>query len=248
LEKVRRFDGKAGVHYLREPVQLVDEGDVDDLLDSIENLPRNPALVIIDTFARCFSGYDENSVKDVGAFIAATDRIRRETGAAVMLLHHPDKKGKAERGSTSLRGAADTIIRVSQRGQTLTLECEKQKDAAPFEQISVTLRVVELDDGETSCVVLPANQALRSPQISEKGSRLLSALDSFVPKGATATSWKQGSGFPKATFYRLRKELLKLGLVEKQGAKYVSRSQSHRGLRVVSWDDVPDLVSRVSHP
>jgi len=45
------------------------------------------------------------------------------------------------------------------------------------------------------------------------------------------------------SFYRLRKELVELGVVEKQGPKYVRMSESHRGLRVVSWDDVPDLVS-----
>jgi len=201
--------------------------------------------VIVDTFARCFSGCDENSVKEVGAFVAAVDRIRQETGAAVILLHHPDKKGKAERGSTSLRGAVDTIIRMDQSGSTLTLECEKQKDSAPFAPITAALRVVDLGEGETSCAVVPADRRAR---LSEKSSSVLTTLESFGPEGATATSWEQASRMPKATFYRLRKELVERGLVEKRGSKYVSRSQSHRGLREVSWDDVPDLVSRVSHP
>jgi phage/plasmid primase-like uncharacterized protein len=55
-----------------------------------------PALIIIDTVARNFGTGDENSTKDMTAFISAVDNIRYATGnPTVLLIHHT---GHAEKG------------------------------------------------------------------------------------------------------------------------------------------------------
>ena len=56
---------------------------------------------------------DENSQKDMSAFVQGCDRLRERTKAAVLVIHHEGKDpGKGARGSNVLRGAWDTGIRV----------------------------------------------------------------------------------------------------------------------------------------
>ena len=56
---------------------------------------QRPALIIVDTLARCMVGGDENSAKDMGLFIAHADALRKETGATVLIIHHTGKNGRA---------------------------------------------------------------------------------------------------------------------------------------------------------
>ena len=48
-----------------------------------------------------------------------------------MLVHHANKNGDSERGSTAFRGAMDTLLRTQKVGKSFSLKCEKGKD---FEQ------------------------------------------------------------------------------------------------------------------
>lgn len=103
-------EGSVPIHFLPEAVQMLDGDDVDGLITAIKGLPQPPKLIVVDTLARSFVGADENAAKDAGRLVAAADRIRHETDAAILFLHHCGKKGVDERGSSALRGAADTMI------------------------------------------------------------------------------------------------------------------------------------------
>ena len=48
-------------------------------------------LVVVDTLARAMAGGNENASDDMGAFIRNIDRIREETGAHVLIVHHCGK-------------------------------------------------------------------------------------------------------------------------------------------------------------
>lgn len=54
---------------------------------------RGAMLVVIDTFNRSLSGLDENSNTDVGAVLAIVEAMCRQTGCAVLILHHMSKGG-----------------------------------------------------------------------------------------------------------------------------------------------------------
>ena len=56
-------------YIVREPVQLTDGDDLACLLSQMSAADVQPALIILDTFARCFVGGDENSAMEVGRFI-----------------------------------------------------------------------------------------------------------------------------------------------------------------------------------
>ena len=131
----------AGVQFLTQAVQLTDKGDVSAFLHSIDQqLDDPPVLIVFDTLARCAVGMEENSAKEMGLLVAGVDRIREETGSAVLLVHHTNVSGERERGNTALRGAVDTMMSLKRTEDGyLELECLKQKDAPLFDPIGLEL-------------------------------------------------------------------------------------------------------------
>jgi len=78
--------------YVAPAVAIPDPGQLAQLIAAIEsalpiNVPaerpegcveaKRPALIVLDTLARCFGGGDENATKDMSAFVSACDTIRR---------------------------------------------------------------------------------------------------------------------------------------------------------------------------
>jgi hypothetical protein len=105
----------------------------------------SPSLIIVDTFARSLVGGEENSARDVGMAINALDTLWRERKVSSLVIHHSNKGGTSERGSSAIRGAADATWEVTagvgndyQLGATAT--CRKMKDAEPPEPILFQLR------------------------------------------------------------------------------------------------------------
>ncbi len=128
-----------------------------------------------------------------------------------------------------MMGAADTMISCGGGMGLLELKCAKQKDAEPFKKVGLMLRSVDLENGHTSCVLVPVEGVIGATPPKNDGTtkKLLAALEKFEPEGATATEWERAckdDGVTRETFYDRRKELAAAGLVEKdregQGARY----------------------------
>ena len=112
---------------------LLDPKDVERAHRTVAAI-EDVQLVVFDTHARHMHGGDENGAQDTGRMIAAYDRVRGN--ATGLVLHHTGKDaGKGERGHSSLRGAADTVIRITGTRDKIVLTCTKQKDAEPFDPI-----------------------------------------------------------------------------------------------------------------
>lgn len=133
---------------------LLDSGQVADLIAAIGKAD----LVILDTLARSFSG-DENSAAEVGRAVLACDRIRADTGAAVLIVHHSGKDdAKGARGSSALRAAVDVEMSVNNENGHVTIETKKARDGSLDPTKTFKLEPVEIgrdEDGDpvTSCVV-----------------------------------------------------------------------------------------------
>lgn len=125
-------------------------------------------LVIIDTFNKATPGANENDGKDMGAVLARCDRIRRETGAHVMLVHHLNSGGTKARGHTSLFANVENVITVKKvedasdgdNRQIREWKIAKQKDGEDGVTKRFVLKGVQIgtdEDGDpiTSCVVMP---------------------------------------------------------------------------------------------
>ena len=141
-KRVRAWEDRAGetmkVTFLPCAVQLLDVTDLEALIMIARDM--QPAMIVIDTQARCSVGAEENSAKDMGLVVRAADRLRTATGACVLLLHHEPRSGENMRGSTSLEGAANTILRLTKDGTRITLSCTKQKDES--DDLTVPLKIV----------------------------------------------------------------------------------------------------------
>jgi RecA-family ATPase len=184
-----------------------------------------PALIVIDTLARCFIG-DENAPEDMGQFIQGVDRLKHEFNTSVLILHHTGRDESHERGHTALGGACDTVYRVDHDAetQTLTLTNEKMKDArepAPmdlsYREVLVTRRAGDDPDEDlTSVIIVSAAE--------NAAARTAHALQVLVETGPlTWVSWCQVSGLPRATFARLVVRLTKSGEIVKENEKWRKR-------------------------
>lgn len=128
------------IAWLMESVPIYNASEeLDVLLSRFDELHEQPALVIIDTLARCFEG-NENETEDMANFIKGCDRIRTECGSAVLAVHHMNATEGRERGNGSLRAATDMMMQVMPGTRAhgrdaqglMTMTCSKQKEALPF--------------------------------------------------------------------------------------------------------------------
>jgi len=88
------------------------------------------SMVVIDTQARATVGRNENASEDMGEVVHALDWLIEATGVGTLLIHHSGKKDADDgRGSTAIKGALQSQIRVTKRsGLTVEVKAMKQKD------------------------------------------------------------------------------------------------------------------------
>lgn len=168
--------------FLNTPLDLRDRASQDRLLALLEELTAQAelplALVVIDTLSRAAPGANENAPDDMSAIIGGCDRIRSDTGATVLLVHHSGKDaGKGARGHSILNAAADTIISIDDRTATI----EKSRDGASGARFPFDLDIVEMGqdaDGDpiTTCVVRQLDEAAARPAKPREPSGVIQRL------------------------------------------------------------------------
>lgn len=67
-------------------------------------------LIVIDTYAKATTGADEISGKEVSIVLDRVERIRRETGAAVLLVDHLNADGGRVRGAANKTANIDAVL------------------------------------------------------------------------------------------------------------------------------------------
>lgn len=88
-----------------------------------------PSLIQIDTLARNFGDGDENKQQDANRFIEAMDKLRREFGCHIMVVHHSGHESERARGSSAFKAAMDQELWVKGSNGRLELQVTKMKDA-----------------------------------------------------------------------------------------------------------------------
>ena len=141
-----RTTDTSGFYAIPQAPHLLNRDAIETLRNTVDEY--NPSLIVVDTFARAAVGGDENSAKDVGMAIDALDGLWRDYQCSSLVLHHSNKSGSGERGSSAIRGAADATwevipaapeLGVGRGGQAF---CRKMKDAEPPQPILFQLRSV----------------------------------------------------------------------------------------------------------
>jgi hypothetical protein len=122
-------------------------------------------LVIIDTVASVLSDGEENA-DGMLRLAGAAKTIAAETGATVVLIHHPSKSDPTSlRGHSSLAAAVDTILSITTDDNTgiRTATLTKSRDSAAGRQFFFNLEAITLPtvdcfgDARTSCIVRPVS-------------------------------------------------------------------------------------------
>lgn len=219
-----RLGAEPPLYLCSEPLSLLDPNDVERMIAVIKEAELETGvpckLVIIDTLARAMPGGDENQGKDMGKYVYGVDRIRAETTAHVMSVHHSGKnEDNGARGHSSLRAAMDTEIRVSRPsgGLVSLVTVTKQRDLPAINPMAFSLETVALGVDRrghaiTSCVVNPEGE-IPSPQSKSPGRKAKCTpedLLSLLP-AASVNNWQSRSkdkfGIERSQFFNYKKEL-----------------------------------------
>ncbi|NLH83416.1 MAG: AAA family ATPase, partial [Phyllobacteriaceae bacterium] len=137
-------------------------------------------LIVLDTLSRMIGSGDEDKARDINVVVQHAEKIQRETGAHVLIVHHSGKdRDRGMRGSNALLGAADAVIEISRHEESGICEGKivKVKDGSADVPLKYTLRQSVLgvdEDGEdiTSCVVDPTDA---SPDVTRGRPNLTNA-------------------------------------------------------------------------
>jgi hypothetical protein len=149
------------VHWLPGAVNVHDPDWAEALAEVVAELA--PVLVVVDTYARCTAGAEENSARDTGRTVAHLDLIRRAARSCVLSVHHTGKDTTAgARGSSALRGAMDTELELSGSRHAMRLDTRKQKDAPEAPPIHLAVTPVA---GTRSVVVVGASRSPDMPPV-----------------------------------------------------------------------------------
>ncbi len=100
-------------------------------------------VLIIDTLHTATVAADENSAQHMGKVLHSCRLAGNNLGCAVILVHHTNKGGSIERGSSALRGAMDFMIKIEKPSDTGThavMSCEKLKDGEQWKSQSFSLQ------------------------------------------------------------------------------------------------------------
>lgn len=103
--------------------------DVDALIEAAAGC----GLIVLDTLHKMAPGAEEQSSKEMGMVLAIIDRLRRETGATILLIHHTGHAGERSRGSSAIEDDIDaswviTLDSEDRRTAVRTLAHRKVKD------------------------------------------------------------------------------------------------------------------------
>jgi putative DNA primase/helicase len=153
----RRFSGweqhtgnqipQGSIHVSHRTIPM-DASGASTLLDATEDMDQDIKLVVVDTLARHMMG-DENSNREMSAFIAAVDTIREEHGCAVLIIHHTghstDKSNRA-RGASAFYASLDFefLMKGNKKG-TGTIAGTKNKEGSIYSKRGFSLVPVELN-------------------------------------------------------------------------------------------------------
>lgn len=213
----------AFMYFHKEPVQIHDPAQLQTFTELVR--PKTPELIIVDTFARCAVGLEENSARDVGLWVDALDHMRRDLSCGVLVVHHTGKDGKI-RGSSALYGAADAVLmqtKVDGRIALINNADAGGKNKHDQESATRYIRIVPWEVGEYAGAVLMEDQRVMKESPREKLSpnhrTILEALDGY-DKGMSPKNIMEATSIGSSSMFSALKSLLK--------ANYVQQNEDER--------------------
>jgi hypothetical protein len=128
--------------FLLGTVDIFDSVMLDEFVATVKDV--KPVLVVLDTLAMVSGVANENDTRDMNRIVTGLKRVSVECDSAVMIVHHTGKSGDDERGSSAFRGAMDVMVKLTNEGDIIKVECTKMKDASPFSDHYLKPKRIEL--------------------------------------------------------------------------------------------------------
>lgn len=207
-------------------INLADDRQVDMLIRSV---PPETKLIVLDTLNRCMEG-DENSAADVRAFVSGCDRVKEETGATIVIVHHSGKDAKkGMRGSSALLGAVDVAISVQKddtNEEFVTVRCADMKDFEEFSPISLRAEEIQVNEEETALVFGFTEYRVgdrKPPQAPQSAEKILIALQK-AKEPVRPKDIPELAGVSLSAWDKYRRTLLEQGKIRKEGVGYVAEN------------------------
>lgn len=223
----------SNVRFLPRPVQTRSQ-EWSVLVEACKRI--GPTLIVLDTQARITVGVNENDNTEMGMVIEQAERLRRETGACVLLVHHLGHAGDEGRGATAVKAGIHSELLVRRDGQHISVTASKQKDDTDILEIKFSMQITEVARDEdnlpiTSCVLIdPASPfAQRIPDygslLDETAKRNQAQLDmigvftSIFNEGRGGTkpevmAMAKAKGMTRASSYRAWNALVERGVIQ----------------------------------
>jgi len=204
-------------------------------IEQIAQEHGNPVMLAVDTIARslpCDS--DENSAKDIMAFVSIIDQLRDKFGCVVLLVAHVghgEETRLRARGSSALGAAMDSIIVVDPRRNCLIWT--KTKDAPPPEPLPYSLRpcapsaVIDYGTDAAPTTITSDKKLNKSEQLGletlqkvcrDAGRDFASIMDWRFEY--FRSHWADSADAKRKAFTRARETLVSTGLVHVEDDNY----------------------------
>ena len=229
--------GQLNLHISANAIPMHDKVAIDQILQEFYDL-SNVGLIIIDTLARTFGGYNENSTQDVNHFITNCDMLKSNK-RSVMIVHHSGQNGERARGNSTFYAALDPEIFLRKTINDIIASCTKMKDAPDFDDLNFLLMPYDLDvDGTEfqSCYLQEVARSERPVRLSAKKlafDTLISGTKGSVPQRSLQLEARRSLFYAghtgdsedtkKKAFQRARESLVTKGLIDVENNYYSIR-------------------------
>ena len=199
-------------------------------------------LLIVDTLHSATGGADENSAQHMGVVLKSCKLAIKELGCAVLLVHHSNKAGTGERGSSAMRGAMDFMLSVDPTGEQPSgkgrLSCSKVKDGEAWDSQGFSLVAVNGCESARVWWDEPATSGQGSKRDEYKAKAIKLLKSSSGDRFTETEIAKQVAGANKCSEY-LRKIILEM--VDKgeicRGKRYPDKDNHPAHNPTVYWYD-----------
>jgi putative DNA primase/helicase len=131
--------------------------DLDWFRSEVESEDAN--LVVFDSFRILSSGADENNTEEVEPIMSALRRLARETGAAIILVHHRGRdESSSYRGSSAIRDGTDLLFKLGR---------VKEDPEARHRRFLETVKCRIDEEPETSWLRIESDRTVGSVYVGE---------------------------------------------------------------------------------